>query len=171
LPGTLDIDGDGTFTFRLPGTTVSSFGYNLNAADIRNLVEQYNATIPAPKDTPLTGIPIGPQRDAIGTALPFIILPDNFQHDDSFLTHDLRVTRSIRITEGVSLNLIGEGFNIFNIANLTGYSGSLNAYIRPTATLPGRNPDFSFGQPTGRVSPVFGTGGPRAFQFAARLSF
>jgi hypothetical protein len=171
LPGTLDIDGDGTFTFRLPGTTVSSFGYNLNANDIRKLVDQYNATVPAPKDTPLTGIPVGPRRDAIGTALPFIILPDQFQADDSFLTHDLRVTRNIRITEKVSLNLIGEGFNIFNIANLTGYGGSLNAYVRPTATAAGRNPDFTFGQPTGRVNPVFGTGGPRAFQLAARLSF
>lgn len=171
LPGNLDIDGDGTFTFRLPGTTVSSFGYNLNAGDIRKLVDQYNSTIPAPKDTPLTGIPIGPQRDAIGTALPYIVLPDKFQPDDSFLTHDLRVTRSIRITEKVSLNLIGEGFNIFNIANLTGFGGGLNAYVRPTATAPGRNPDLTFGQPTGRVNPIFGTGGPRAFQLAARLSF
>jgi hypothetical protein len=171
LPGTLDIEGDGTFTFRLPGTKVSSFGNNMNADDIRRLVDQYNATFPAPKDTRLTAIPIGPQRDAIGTALPFIILPDKFQSDDSFLTHDLRVTRNIKITEKVSLNLIGEGFNIFNIANLTDYSGSLNAYIRPTATVAGRNPDLTFGQPTSRVSPVFGTGGPRAFQLAARLSF
>jgi Carboxypeptidase regulatory-like domain len=171
LPGTLDVDGDGTFTYRLPGTTVSSFGYNLNASDIRKLVDQYNSSIPASKDTPLTGIPVGAQRDAIGTALPYIILPDRFQNDDSFLTHDLRVTRSIRIAENVRLNLIGEGFNIFNIANLTGYSGTLNAYVRPTATAAGRNPDFTFGQPTGRVNPVFGTGGPRAFQLAARLSF
>ncbi len=169
--GTFDIDGDGTFTFRLPGTTVSSFGYNLSAADVRRLVEQYNASIPAPKDTPLTGIPVGPQRDVIGTALPYIILPDKFRHDDSFLSHDLRVTRIIRITEKVRLNLIVEGFNIFNIANLTGYGGGLNAYVRPTATTPGRNPDFTFGQPTGRVNPIFGTGGPRAFQLAARINF
>src|SRR5262245_29826505 len=181
LPGNLDIDGDGTFTFRLPGTKVNSFGYNLNADDIRKLVDQYNASIPAPKDTPLTGIPVGPQRDAIGTALPYIILPDKFQSGDSFLTHDLRVTRSIRITEKVRLKLIGEGFNIFNIANLNGYSGALNAYIRPTPPsqinsqgTPGRPPnqnEFNFGQPNNRVSPIFGTGGPRAFQLAARLSF
>jgi hypothetical protein len=74
--------------------------------------------------------------------------------------------------------LIGEGFNIFNIANLTGYSGTLDAYVRPvgpSATnphgAPGSNPDFTFGQPTERVSPIFGTGGPRVFQLAARLSF
>jgi hypothetical protein len=179
--GTFDIDGDGTFTFRLPGTGVSSFGYNLNADDIRKLVDQYNATFPAPKDTPLTLIPIGSQRDAIGTALPFIVLPARFQSDDSFLTHDLRVTRSIKISEKVSLNLIGEGFNIFNIANLTDYGSTLNAYNRPVLPTtsnpqgtPGRPPspnEFTFGQPGNRVSPIFGTGGPRAFQLAARLSF
>ena len=171
LPGVLDIEGDGTFTFRLPGTTVSSFGYNLNADGVRNLVAQYNGTIAAPKDTPNSGIPRGAQRDAIGTPLPYIILPDKFSNSDSFLSHDIRVQRAIRIRENVRLNLIGEGFNILNIANLTGYSGTLDAYIRPTATAPGRNPTFNFGQPTGRVSPIFGTGGPRAFQIAARLSF
>ncbi len=169
--GTFDVEGDGTFTFRLPGTGVSSFGHNLSADDIRRLVDQYNTTFPAPRDTMLRDIPVGPQRDAVGTAFPFIVLPDNFQHDDSFLTHDLRVTRSIRITEKVKLNLIGEGFNIFNIANLTGYSGTLNGFIRPTPTAPGRNPNFAFGQPNNRINPIFGTGGPRAFQFAARLSF
>ena len=71
--------------------------------------------------------------------------------------------------------MIAEGFNIFNIANLTDFSGTPNAYIRPT--LPGavgRNPtqnEFTFGQPGNRVNPIFGTGGPRAFQLALRLSF
>jgi hypothetical protein len=84
--------------------------------------------------------------------------------------------------------LIGEGFNIFNIANLVGpngassFSGTLDAYIRPTATraangtvtitAPGRNPaTFNFGQPSGRVNALFGSGGPRAFQLAARVTF
>ncbi len=83
------------------------------------------------------------------------------------------MTRTVSITEKIKLNLIAEGFNIFNIANLGGFSGSLAsaAYIRPTATAGRPNPNNVFGQPTSRVSPIFGTGGPRAFQFAARLSF
>lgn len=180
--GTLDVDGDGTFVYRLPGTGIASFGNGLDASDIRQLVDKYNSSIPAPKDTPAVLIPKGPQRDAVGTVLPYIVLPKDFSTGDSFLTHDLRLTRIFSITEKIKLNLIAEGFNIFNIANLTGFSGTLNGYVRPTAirnastgvvtiTAPGRNPDFTFGQPTGRVNAVFGSGGPRAFQLAARISF
>jgi hypothetical protein len=86
-----------------------------------------------------------------------ITLPDDFSQGDSFHTQDLRLTRIIKLREDVRLNLIGEVFNLFNIANLTGYSGAIN---QP-----------NFGQPSGLAGQVFGTGGPRAFQFAARLSF
>lgn len=173
--GVLDREGDGTFVALLPGSGISSFGSNLKAADIRRLVEQYNSTVPAPRDTPVSQIPMTlGQRDAVRTALPYIVLPENFSSGDSFLSHDLRVTRAIRLGEKLQLRLIAEGFNIFNIANLVGYSGALDAYVRPaavggTATLPPAG--FNFGQPTNRVNTVFGTGGPRAFQLAARLSF
>src|SRR5262249_28939617 len=196
LPGTLDIDGDGTFVNRLPGTSVSSFGYNMNASDIRNLVAKYNATYPAAPTVLLPGVTAA-QRDALGTQLPVIVLPDKFSNSDSFLTHDLRVMRIISFSEKVKLQLIGEGFNIFNIANLNGFSGTLNAIGRAAIdprtgavnppTLPngtgidkgldcsGARAAFvcglTFGQPTGRVSPIFGSGGPRAFQIAARLNF
>jgi Carboxypeptidase regulatory-like domain len=171
--GTFDREGDGLFVFRIPGTGINTFGRGQDADDIRKMVDDYNATFPAPAETRLAQI--GRQnRDAIGTPYPFIILPENFSSGDSILTNDLRVTRTISITEKLKLNLIAEGFNIFNIANLSGYTGSLNsaAYIRPTTTSAGRpNPNNLFGQPTDRLSPIFGTGGPRALQLAARLSF
>jgi hypothetical protein len=176
--GGFDIEGDGTFTFRLPGSTIGSFGNNLSADDIRRLVNEYNAKFPAPQNVPLSQIPKGPQRDIIGTAFPYIVLPEKFSFGDSFMTHDLRLTRVIRIHENVRLSLIAEGFNIFNVANLTGFSGTLDQWVRPIAPTtanpagtPGRNPDFNFGQPTGRVNSIFGSGGPRAFQLAARISF
>jgi hypothetical protein len=174
--GTLDSDGDGTFTTRLPGTSINSFGRSQDADDIRRLVDEYNAKFPAPKDTPLSQIGRA-NRDAIGSSYPFIVLPADFSSGDSFIAHDLRLTRTIRITEKVGLNLIAEGFNIFNVANLAGFSGSLasSAYIRPTTVGGvGSNPSVAtnnFGRATSRVSPIFGTGGPRAFQIAARLSF
>jgi hypothetical protein len=52
---------------------------------------------------------------------------------------------------------MGEVFNLFNVANLTGYSGILN---QP-----------NYGQPSARVGQVFGSGGPRACQLAARVTF
>jgi hypothetical protein len=176
--GVLDREGDGTFVFRLPGTDVSSFGYNLDADDIRQLVAAYNLQFPAPQNTFVRDIRDPRNRDHIGTPFPYVVLPEKFAHDDSFMSHDIRLTRVVRLTEQVRLSLIAEAFNVFNIANLTGFSGTLDAWVRPTppsaanpAGTPGRNPNFNFGQATGRVSPVFGTGGPRAFQFAARLAF
>ncbi len=52
--GTFDRDGDGTYVFRLPGVGINEFGRSLDADDIRRLVDEYNATFPAPKDTPLS---------------------------------------------------------------------------------------------------------------------
>ena len=83
----------------------------------------------------------------------------------------MRLTKAIRFREGVSLNLVVEGFNIFNIANLGGGAGfSTSPYYNATVN----NPDF--GQPGDRTAQVFGTGGPgtggpRAFQISARLRF
>jgi hypothetical protein len=53
---------------------------------------------------------------------------------------------------------MAEAFNLFNIANLSGYG---NGLVQTAA----------FGQPTARRAQIFGSGGPRAFQFGARLSF
>ena len=64
----------------------------------------------------------------------------------------------IRFGERYELNIFGEVFNVFNIANLTGYSTDL---LQTAA----------FGQPASRTTQVFGSGGPRAFQLAARFSF
>ena len=76
---------------------------------------------------------------------------------DSLITQDLRVTKMVSAGKLARIALIGEVFNLFNVSNLTGYSGVLNQ--------PG------YGQPSARIGQVFGTGGPRAAQVAARLLF
>src|SRR5207249_734532 len=146
--------------FRLPGMPIGGFGRYLSGADVRTLVDQYNAKYPAPKDTIIQQIGSG-NRDKAGTVYPYLVLPDDFASGDSFLTHDLRVSRQIRLTEKFKLQIIAEGFNIFNIANLSGFSGTLDKYVRPTGTVgangavtittAGRNPAFNFGQATSRV--------------------
>ena len=174
--GGFDVDGDGNYTFRLPGAPIGSFGNSLSDRDIRHLVDAYNAKFPAPKDTLVQNIGAA-NRDKAGTPYPFIVLPATFTNGDSFMTHDLRVSRMISVTEKVKFQIIAEGFNLFNIANYTGFSGTLDKYVRPILNAngtitPGRDPaTFSFGQPTNKVNAVFGSGGARAYQFAFRLSF
>jgi hypothetical protein len=88
-----------------------------------------------------------------------VTLPATYDFFDNFFTQDMRITHTLPIgTTGAQLMLFGEVFNLFNTANLVSYSGNL---LEPS----------TFGQPAGRFSQVFGSGGPRAFQIGMRLRF
>lgn len=141
----IDPTGQGISFFSLPGTNVNSVGRDVSVSDLSNLVSQYNQSL-AGKITPRN------------QTYPTIALPSSFDNGDTFISQDLRLTRSILIREKVQLQLIGEVFNLFNFANHAGYGGDL------------RNPT-TFGQASSYATGVFGTGGPRAFQLAARLTF
>jgi len=142
--GGVDLNGDGTYADLLPGTKVNQFNRGLGKGDLLRLADQFNQTY-AGKD------------DAQGGVIPPITLPSTFEFGDSFLTQDLRLSRDFVFHERWRVTVIGEAFNLFNIGNLSGRSGDLLG--------PG------FGQATSRVDQVFGSGGPRAFQVAARVSF
>ncbi len=143
--GGVDFNGDGTLNDLLPGTTVNQFARDLDSADLANLVERYNSE--------LAGRPT-----AGGQTAPRLTLPATYSFDDNFFTQDLRVTRTFTFgPQGLRLLLIAEVFNLLNTANLVQYGSNLAA--------------ARFGQPGARFSQVFGSGGPRAFQFGARLSF
>ena len=71
-----------------------------------------------------------------------------------------------------------EVFNLFNVTNVLGfsksnYSGFANVLVRDSndSSSPGFLRSSSFGQPVTTAGGVFGSGGPRAFQFAARVTF
>ena len=156
----LDLDGDGISRTLLPGTSHNSLGRGLSDSGLRQLVVRYNAEVEAstrrvtnPDGTSTVIRPRTPFNQIINP----IVLPERFSSGDSFITQDLRLTRRIVLKEGVRLSLMGEVFNLFNVANLTGYSNVIN--------------QLNYGQPGARPSQVFGTGGPRALQFAARLEF
>jgi hypothetical protein len=94
-----------------------------------------------------------------GQIAPRVTLPASYSFNDSFFTQDLRLSHTFSLgSEHVRLVLFGEVFNLLNTANLIQYSGN----VADTA---------SFGQPGARFTQVFGSGGPRAFQLGARLSF
>jgi len=141
----VDFNGDGTNGDRLPGSKVNQFNRGLGKSDLIRLVDQFNQSLAG-------------GRTPRGQLIPRITLPSSFDFGDSRFSQDVRVSRSFQFQERYRLVVLGEVFNLFNVANLSGFSGNL----RETT---------SFGQPTDRVRQVFGSGGPRAFQFGARFSF
>ncbi|MBO0800505.1 MAG: TonB-dependent receptor, partial [Blastocatellia bacterium] len=98
-----------------------------------------------------------------GTMLPLV--RNDLHFGDSFQSFDLRLTKSFKLSDRMTVQGIGEVFNLFNVTNIRGvnnlnYSGFQNNLGSP-----------DFGSPIQTAGGVFGTGGPRAFQFAARFLF
>jgi hypothetical protein len=157
----LDLDGDGISQTLLPGTSRhNTFGDGLTEAQLRALVSQYNASIEAATrriSNPDGTTTVVRPRTPFNQVMNPIVLPDTISPGDPFVSQDVRVTKDVQIGRGLKLALMGEVFNVFNISNLTGYSGVLN---QP-----------NYGQPSARVGQVFGTGGSRAAQLAARVTF
>ena len=143
--GGTDFNGDGTRDDLLPGTTVNAFNRGLERADLERLVAQFNQTYAG-------------RVDGQGIEIRRLVLPERYWFGDNFHSLDLRVSREFVFAERWRLALIGEVFNLYNAANLSGHSGDLTSVA-------------FFGQPTSRFTQVFGSGGPRAFQFGARVSF
>ena len=112
---------------------------------------------------------------------PRVLLPlvrDDLKLGDTFSSLDLRVSKVFKIGERWTVEPIAEVFNLFNVTNVLGvsnvnYSGFSNVLV-PDSNNPS-NPGFlqssSFGQAVTTAGGVFGSGGPRAFQFAARVTF
>ena len=99
-------------------------------------------------------------------AIKPLALPSDYQFGDPTFSQDFRLTKIISYRERYRLNIFVEMFNAFNIANLSGYSASLDAKNpNPAAQV------YAFGQPTQRVVQTFGSGGPRAVQLGTRFSF
>jgi hypothetical protein len=134
----------------VPGATFNSFGLTSGKSDLQNLVNKYNTTYVNPNC---------PANLVFGQSAPTgcIGLPSHYQFGDPFFDTDFRLTKNFVYKERYRLSVAGEVFNAFNIANLSGYG-----FTAGTAT---------FGQPSARVVQTFGSGGPRAFQVLARVSF
>jgi hypothetical protein len=144
IPG-VDLTGSGINGFPLPGLDGKAINAGISKSQFVNLVNQYNQTY---------GGKPGPVP---GQTFPTITLPTNYSFGRSFNSQDVRLTKFFKFRERYELQIFMEGFNVFNIANLGGYSNNLL--------------DPSFGQATSRAGNIFGTGGPRAFQAGGRFSF
>jgi hypothetical protein len=106
-----------------------------------------------------------------GNPLPLVSPSARFS--DTFDSFDMRLSKGFRLSERFTLQAIAESFNLFNKTNILGtsknnYSGFFNALVPDN-----NNPAVSsaFGTPVSQAGGVFGSGGPRAFQLAAKLTF
>jgi hypothetical protein len=110
-----------------------------------------------------------------------VLLPlvsSDAKFDDPFDSLDLRLSKSFGLGGDRRLDAIVECFNVFNVTNILGvsttnYSGYSNVLVRDSDNPadPGYLRSSSFGKPVTTAGGVFGSGGPRAFQFGVRLNF
>ena len=104
---------------------------------------------------------------------PIDVVPAHINFSSPFSSFDLRLRKQFKFGDHLSLGLIGEGFNLANQVNIRGnyntnFSGR-NISIGPyQAGTPVQTNFFSAASVAGGF---FGSGGPRAFQFATRLEF
>lgn len=141
----IDLNGDGTTNDLLPGIGWNELNRGLGADDLRARVESFNSTL-AGGQTPT------------GQLIPGITLPNQFALGDRFFSMDFRLGKIVRLGERYELNVFAEVFNALNVANRTGFGTNV---LDPS----------SFGQPSSRITQLFGPGGPRASQLGARLTF
>ncbi len=153
VPG-IDLTGSGASNGTpIPGIPVNGLTRGYGQSDLAQAVQNWNTTYAG-------------KKDARGVTIPALALPSNYSLNSPINTQDIRLTKHFTYKERYRLSIFGEMFNVFNIANLSGYSFNLDS-----AAAPGRPQTYSFGQPTQRTTQVFGSGGPRAVQVGARFSF
>jgi hypothetical protein len=155
LPDFVDLTGTGTFATYLPGTRGGSIGREIKTVgQLNELIRNYNATLAGGTDlhgTPLIALAELPADTPIG--------------GDSVISQDLRLTKTISFNERYRVSLIGEVFNLFNVPNLT----NVNDFVLAHEGTPAN--EITTLRPTQRTTSVFGTGGPRSFQFGVRFNF
>jgi hypothetical protein len=173
IPENLDVPllGDG----RLPNIPRNALGRQIqNGAALNAAIIAYNA-LPQCLASGSTAGPVpcneGPLLNAAGTG-PLQVNP-NIHFGHNFNSFDTRVTRTFHLKEPHTLQFIAEAFNLFNVTNIRGttnrnYSG-VNNVINATDVLPTSTTPFNGALET--AGKFFGSGGPRAFQFALRYSF
>jgi len=147
---------------RLPLLSRNAIGREIRNSDQLNaVIDQWNSLPACPGAYPCQA----------GGSIAKV--PSHMSFSSPFSSLDLRVRKKFAFGERVSLNLIGEVFNVANQTNIRGtntanFSGR-NISIGPDPT--GKLVQANFFSPVSVAGGFFGSGGPRAFQLAARLEF
>jgi hypothetical protein len=154
---------------RLPILGRNSLGRSVkNSNQLNQAIDQWNA------------LPACPAPAPCNAGGPLENVPANINFGSAFNSVDLRLMKDFAIRERYHIDLIAEAFNLFNSVNIRGftntsYSGR-NISLVPVGTNPPSpsNPNglnTTFFQAVSTAGGFFGSGGPRAFQFAVRFTF
>ncbi len=166
LPDSVDLTGSGSFFSYLPGAKPGEVGRAISSlSQLNEVISNYNANRKSFAARIEGGVPVDPY----GTELRELAqLPaGTLIGGDSVISQDLRLTKTFRMSESMKFDLIGECFNLFNVANLTNIATNVIP-AKDDISGPG---DFVTYKPTQRTTNIFGTGGSRAFQFALKFTF
>ncbi len=166
LPGTGGING--ASGSRLPLLPRNAIGREIkNSSQLNAVIDRWNALPACPAAFPCLA----------GGTLQNV--PDGISFFSPFSSLDLRVRKQFGFGERARLNLSGEVFNLFNETNIRGssnanYAGrniSIGPYQPAQNGQPAQTVQQNFYSPVSTAGGFFGSGGPRAFQFAARIEF
>lgn len=159
VPGLTTITGS-TENGRLPILPRNALGRDVkNSGQLNQYINTYNALPVCPAPAPCRA---GSQLQNVPGGIDFY---------SPFSSLDMRLKKSITIRERGHLELIAEAFNLFNATNVRGFSN--NSYSGRNITLNpvGSANESLFYAPVSTAGGFFGSGGPRALQFAVRLGF
>ena len=78
-------------------------------------------------------------------SLRFGLTPNNAFHTPSIMYVDLRISRRFKVTEGSKIELLAEGFNIFNRTQVTGVNNRMYvlSYPRHQSVIATFDPTFA----------------------------
>ncbi len=165
LPGTAINGASGS---RLPLLPRNALAREVRNSDqLNTLIDRWNALPACPAAFPCLA----------GGTLQHV--PGGINFFSPFSSLDLRARKDFHIGEHAMVSLMGEGFNLFNETNIRGstntnFSGrniSIGPYQPAENGQPAQTVQQNFYSAVSTAGGFFGSGGPRAFQFATRIEF
>jgi hypothetical protein len=146
-----DFDGDGAAD-RFPLLPRNAAGRSVDTgAQLNQLIDQFNSD---PSYAALRAIR--------GRGYAHVDPSLDFSHP--FRTLDVRISRTLK-TRRAGIELLAEIFNVFNTRNVRGFFLASYAGVGDNMESP------VFGKPLSTAGGAFGSGGPRALQVGAKVSF
>ena len=173
-----DFNGDGTTQDPVPGTHVGEFDRGINARNINETINNYNATVsgrPTPAGQILiqNGLMTSTQLANLGGVAPSLPdAPANQVNLGWLRVFDATISWTHSIKEWASVRPSVGFYNIFNFSNFDLPASSMSGLLAGTAgTINGTDPAAHNTNRVGVGTGVFTLGSPREIEFSLKIIF